>query len=291
MRIAFAGVVASSALLAACASEQQSVTAPEGVASFAIAPGNTVDVVTTDDIGTQPENTTPLNNWVFFVRAAATGAMRNGPASPPLGLGSYEIVTPTGTDKGTLFNYDHVGTPLSSITAIAYSTYRTAADNPAQVAAINLQVDVNGSEAGGFTTLVFEPVYNTNQGALVNGQWQSWDAYAGGTAIWWSSNNIPGAPNRDTFVPLSTIIALNPNAVIIGGVGINQGSGNPALTTAVDAFKLGYGGNSITYDFEQFRFANSAESCKQGGWKTLKRVDGSSFKNQGDCVAYVNTGK
>lgn len=32
-------------------------------------------------------------------------------------------------------------------------------------------------------------------------------------------------------------------------------------------------------------------ACKSGGWKDLERADGSSFKNQGDCIQYVNTGK
>ena len=32
-------------------------------------------------------------------------------------------------------------------------------------------------------------------------------------------------------------------------------------------------------------------NCKSGGWKGLERKDGSSFKNQGDCIQYVNTGK
>ena len=31
--------------------------------------------------------------------------------------------------------------------------------------------------------------------------------------------------------------------------------------------------------------------CKNGGWRTLQRADGSKFKNQGDCIQYVNTGK
>jgi hypothetical protein len=33
------------------------------------------------------------------------------------------------------------------------------------------------------------------------------------------------------------------------------------------------------------------DDCKKGGWKDLERADGSSFKNQGDCIQYVNTGK
>jgi sugar lactone lactonase YvrE len=31
--------------------------------------------------------------------------------------------------------------------------------------------------------------------------------------------------------------------------------------------------------------------CKNGGWQTHVRVNGSRFKNQGDCIQYVNSGK
>jgi hypothetical protein len=35
----------------------------------------------------------------------------------------------------------------------------------------------------------------------------------------------------------------------------------------------------------------TAAQCKNGGWTTSVRSDGSTFKNQGDCMQYVNTGK
>ena len=35
----------------------------------------------------------------------------------------------------------------------------------------------------------------------------------------------------------------------------------------------------------------TASQCKNGGWMTSVRADGSTFKNQGDCIQYVNTGK
>jgi hypothetical protein len=132
---------------------------------------------------------------------------------------------------------------------MGYSTYRSAGSLQ-QVAALNVEVDVNGTEtAGGFTTLVFEPVYNTDQGAVVNDTWQTWDAYKGGDAVWWSSNPINSAPNRDTFVSWDTIVDANPDAVIVGGFGVNQGSGNPGLVTSVDALKF----NDTTYDFDIFQ--------------------------------------
>jgi hypothetical protein len=128
------------------------------------------EVITGDDISEQPENTAPLKAWVLYKRAAGEGDVRTGPETPPLGIGSYELTTPTGADKATLFNFEHTGTALEDINKMSYSTYRTAG-NLQQVAAINLQVDVNGAAPGGFTTLVFEPVYNTEQGAVVSGEW------------------------------------------------------------------------------------------------------------------------
>jgi hypothetical protein len=247
-------------------------------------------VVIGSDIVEQPENTPPTNNWVLYKRNAGDGDVRTGPATPPSGVGSYEMVTPTGNDKATLFNFDHIGTALSDIDKLGYSTYRSTG-NDQQVTALNIQVDVNGAAAGGFTTLVFEPVYNTNQGTVVSGQWQTWDAYLGGNAIWWSSNPIPGAPNRDTFVSWQTIVANNPDAVIVGGFGLNQGSGNPNLTAAADKLSIGYGDSCFTYDFEPYRVATSKDDCKDGGWQRVKTATGASFKNQGQCVQYVNTGK
>ena len=251
---------------------------------------NLTEVVVPADVAEQPENTEPSSNWVLYKRAAGDGEFRVGPATPPLGVGSYELTTPTGADKATLFNFDHTGTQLSDIDAISYSTYRSAGDLQ-QVAALNIQVDVNGAAPGGFTTLVFEPVYNTGQGAVEDDVWQNWDAFDGDSAIWWSSNPIPGAPNRDTFVTWDTIVAANPDAVIIGGFGVNQGSGNPGLITAVDKLTLGYGDDSVTYDFEPYRVATTLDQCKNSGWQTTRRADGSTFKNQGDCIQYVNTGR
>lgn len=39
------------------------------------------------------------------------------------------------------------------------------------------------------------------------------------------------------------------------------------------------------------QIANDREACKKNGWKNLYRQNGSAFKNQGDCIQYVNTGK
>lgn len=33
------------------------------------------------------------------------------------------------------------------------------------------------------------------------------------------------------------------------------------------------------------------DDCKNDGWRGVTRADGTPFKNQGDCIQYVNTGK
>jgi hypothetical protein len=249
-------------------------------------------VVTESEIARQAEDTPPTKNWVLYTRNAGTGTFRVGPGTPPSGVGSLETVTPTGADKVYLFNFDYVGTPLADIDKLGYSTYRTSGASPNQVPAINIQVDINGGtlNPGEFTTLVFEPIYNTAQGAVQDGVWQTWDAYNGGNAIWWSSRAIPGVCAADCFVTWNQILASNPNATIVGGFGINQGSGNPALTASSDALTIGTNGDCITYDFEPYKVATTAAQCKNGGYSSVKRADGSSFKNQGDCIQYVNTG-
>jgi hypothetical protein len=225
-----------------------------------IAAASSPVVVSEADVARQVENSLPTNNWVLFTRAgtpSTAGQFVNGPGTPPLGSGSLRLETATGNEKVYLFNYDHIGTPLADIDVIGYSTYRNTG-NFSQVSSINIQVDYNGDAPGGFTTLVFEPVYNLAQGAVVNSVWQTWDAFANGTAVWWSSNTIPGAasPNQTScnpvpcYVTWNTILANNPQAVIVGGFGINQGSGNPNLNANVDALAIGVDGVTTVYDFE-----------------------------------------
>jgi hypothetical protein len=246
-------------------------------------------VVTESDIARQAEDTPPTRSWVYYFRPTtpATGAFVSGPSNPPLGVGSFEMGTALPTDKGTLFNFDHVGTRLADINAISYATYRepTSTATAGQLPSINIQVDANGAAPGGFTTLVFEPIYNPAQGVVQDGVWQTWDAFNG---IWWSTQPINGVCAQTCYVSWHDIVAANPDATILGGFGVNQGSGNGGLFAATDALQLGVNGSSWTYNFEPFRTPASKDDCKNGGWKTLSTRDGTPFKNQGQCVSYFN---
>jgi hypothetical protein len=267
------------------------VTAGLGTASAASAA--TTMTVGESSVTRQAENTPPTDNWVLYTRVGTpptAGAFVDGPATPPAGTGSLQLTTLTGGEKVYLFNYDHVGTRLADVDDISYSTYRQAG-SAQQVAALNLQIDFNGDAPGGFSTLVFEPVYNTDQGPVVSGEWQNW--VADGSGIWWSTQPINGQCAGATSTcdkTWSEIVANNPDATILGGVGVNQGSGNPGLISNVDAFTF----DETTYDFEVIGDedgdgvpdaddTNSKEDCKKGGYA---RFTNPEFRNQGECVSY-----
>lgn len=277
---------------AACSTDSTAPVARSSdlaVAGVAAASSNSF-VVTESDIARQIEDTRPTRSWVFYTRVAspATGAFVTGPSIPPLGAGSFEMNTPLATDKGTLFNYDHVGTRLADISSIGYTTYRDPASTaPAvQLPSVNIEVDFNGpGVAGGFTSLVFEPVYNPDEGAIQSGVWQTWSGIPG---IWWSTRAINGCAVPPCYQPWSDIVAANPNATILGGFGVNQGSGSGGLIAATDALMLGVNGARWVYNFEPFRTPVTKDDCKNGGWQSLRAADGSPFRNQGQCIKYVN---
>ncbi|HEX8422888.1 MAG TPA: thrombospondin type 3 repeat-containing protein, partial [Pyrinomonadaceae bacterium] len=215
------------------------------------------------DIARRPENTppTPADDWVLYTRVVhpntglpvtpGLGTFVTGPATPPAGDGSLRLLTSDGNAKVYILNYEHEGVKLADLTQLSYDTYRTAgAAN--QLPALNMVIDFNGPNvAGGFSTLVFEPVYNLNQQAIVNGTWQNWDALGGG--IWWSTRAINGQCAGATSTCDKTwaeIVANNPEAIILGGFGINQGSGNPGLDANVDTLTIAHNGTCVSYDFE-----------------------------------------
>jgi hypothetical protein len=77
--------------------------------------------------------------------------------------------------------------------------------------------------------------------------------------------------------------------------------GNPTRTVDSQIFQArgsvpnpGVAGRGFLIDnlsYLSSRPATTAAQCKNGGWQNFTRADGSSFKNQGDCIQYVNTGK
>jgi hypothetical protein len=228
-----------------------------------------------------------LNGWSVVhdtCGAASTGSVSfvNGPASPPAGVGSVRFtIGANGDSYETLRTAAYNGTKLSDLTALDYSSYESQFGTGGQAAYLDLRVDWNNDGVQD-DTITFEPIYQTSQGSVTLNTWQHWDALPG---LWWS-DNLGGPP---PWFTLASYITSHPNAMILGGSSPNlilaTGCGGAAWTNFVgNADKLTI--NGTTYDFEPaIGPPTSKEQCKKGGWRQFNNP---SFKNQGQCVAYVN---
>jgi hypothetical protein len=88
-------------------------------------------------------------------------------------------------------------------------------------------------------------------------------------------------PTSGTFSATGSLITarLNLLATLLlnGQVLVAGGYGNSGPLASAELYNIGIPTNK--------------DECKNDGWMTLARPDGSLFKNQGDCIQFVNTGK
>lgn len=205
-------------------------------------------------------------------------------ASSPFPSGALQLTT-DGTTAAKAQYLHESNTPISDVQTLGYYAKQTLGPIYAD-ASYQLLVDLNGSAEGGFTTFVYEPYQQTT--AIVPGTWQQWDVDAGqmwssrsfseGTCV--TSAGAGGAP----FYTLSSIKTNCPGAVVIG-FGVNIGTYNPSYDVSVDGIVF----NNTTYDFQLDPVnpptPTTRDDCKNGGWKNFTNPE---FKNQGQCVAWVN---
>jgi hypothetical protein len=223
--------------------------------------------------------------------AATTGSVAfvSGPATPPAGTGSVRFtVGSNGDSYPTVRQSDYNGVKLSDLTAFDYWTYVSHAGSGQQAAYVDLYVD-NDNNGVRDDILTFEPVYQTSQGTVTMNTWQHWDAQQG---LWWS-DAMGGPPPLFT---LASYVASHPDARILnvggGGVILGAGCGGAAWTNFVgnaDKLTIGVGGTNTTYDFEAAAAPSTTPTaksqCKNGGWRSFTAP---RFKNQGQCVSFVN---
>jgi hypothetical protein len=203
-------------------------------------------------------------------------------ATSPYPTGALQLTTDASNTAKAQYMHEATG-PLSEVTELSYSTKQNS--GPVHAAAsYQLVVDLNGAATGGFTTLVYEPYQN---GVVTPGNWQQWDVDAGQM---WSSRSFTegtcvvvagagGAP----FYTLAGLQTTCPDATVLG-FGVNIGSFNPSYDVETDGVNF----NGTTYDFELFQTPTSMDECKNGGYLNMADQNGQPFKNQGQCVSYVN---
>jgi hypothetical protein len=114
-------------------------------------------------------------------------------------------------------------------------------------------------------------------------------------SVWTSSGDLlegvnpidTGQLDGGTFYDPYAVAVIKYGDYVVTGVQLVVDAswffGDAEQTARVDNTNVD--GHVYTYDGPQSR-----DDCKDGGWEELTRDDGSSFKNQGDCIQYANTG-
>ena len=155
--------------------------------------------------------------------------------------------------------------------------------------------------------LGLEPYFSANLTDPAN-TWNQWTTFGATNQlrVYESTNGATGAnfgtyTDPDWFTRVAGNSLSGPN----GGVeplatqqvlffSVQTGSATaPGFTGRVDGYRIElFDGSVANINFEATnQVVTDKNQCKGNGWMTLTRGDFSTFKNQGDCIQYANTGK
>jgi hypothetical protein len=171
------------------------------------------------------------------------------------------------------------GKPLAAASVISF-TYAAAVGTTASGGSPRISIGIDENNNGTRESYAFVDTLGCNNGSADNGtlsfsdstctvsyfgpgapvggeSWVNWAAFAAGHPTWKVSMN--------TTADVPFVIVDQPGRWTVTNVELGQG--------------------------EAGGVAKDKDKCKKGGWADLTRANGSSFKNQGDCIQYVNTGK
>ena len=203
-------------------------------------------------------------------------AFVDGPAAPPLGIGSLQLSVTASSDKIDVFNYDWYTKPVGDLAAMSFWTYT---GDTILAPAFQIQAFLNDAGANShYTTINFEPYV---MGAVTPNVWQQW-TITGSTSMWATRlGTLPGSSAAPES--WSAFKATYPNATMIA-VGFNAGSGASAFSANADALSITTtAGDTTVYNFEHAVILAGKTACKDGGWQTSTSP---VFLNQGACVSY-----
>lgn len=233
------------------------------------------------------------DSWFFYNDETdaidnTLGSFVSGPAITPEGTASVQISV-SGTQRRNLATYQFAGTSLADITTLAFSTYNASASNSGSTSRsgyLQFNVDFDGSDTWQ-RRMLFLP---SDNGTVVQDMWQEWSNSS--TALWrysgptWPGTAIPGSTPRtwsDVLVSYPGVRVRVTDAFLGIRIGEPYADG---YTENLDAVKFGVGSDVTIFDFELAPVVpQSKDECKKGGWATFTDV---GFKNQGDCVSWVN---
>ncbi|MGZ6833553.1 MAG: hypothetical protein ACXVGN_10380 [Mycobacteriaceae bacterium] len=216
-----------------------------------------------------------------------------GPKTPVLGKGSRQLTLGNLTGATQFWRSTALdGKKVDTLRKLGYSTYAEhvagkAGSDLQQPAYLRLSIDSDGPDADGViskdTTLNFEPANNADQGAVKNGEWQTWNAFTGQFHV------IESPTETADMITLASFMARHPKAVfaanakdfggkgalslVVGSAGDNQRNGRFAVdNVSVGLSSLNAGKPAVAstvYDFEPTYTVPTANYAKRVGVGTV----------------------
>ena len=218
-----------------------------GMMVVAFLPQKTVSASGTITVNPQNES------WIFTDDGfpGGIGEYVSGPGIPLAGTGSVHFALP-GNARMAVGTQAYANTPLSEITTLRYSTYRTSYDsgnNLAVALTLDIDYDLTDSNTSWQGRLTYEP-YMTNPGQIQQSTWQTWNTLEG---KWWASGS-PGNTQCPQDSPCTfQVVKQNwPNAGIrVGGfLWLKAGGPWSGFDGNADQLVIGINGDETIYDFE-----------------------------------------
>jgi hypothetical protein len=225
--------------------------------------------------------------WLFNRDVSTSTPFEFNTDAPSIGVGSVYVL-PIGSNSADKFIAENfINEPIANVNSISYDFLIGNGGTASDENEFYMNIYANFGESDDFK--FYDCRYNVvptvgSTAAYTTITFDPTMAYPVATRN--SSPHIcPAAPaDMDLLSPGSNIrvFALN-----VGDTSAND----LGLDGYYDNVVVDLDSGVTVYDFEPYEVASTKDACKNGGWENLSRADGSSFKNQGQCIKYVTTGK
>jgi hypothetical protein len=249
-------------------------------------------------------------DWSGVTRVAS------GTNGIPSAAGDFHAETAFAAAPGTSGNFTKFGGYESTFPANGYTTsvdvYLNLAAGSANDTRFDWSSAINKPDGTHRRDFVFNAGFYTDTDATGSGPRFVISASTNATR----SGAFPKNPGRDPFAITTTgwytfehrfynaglgVLAVDLRITTLGGAPVHTWTlGDPSdlIGSTVGGHRYGW---FVIQEFPvlaidnasllSVNLAGNAAACKNDGWQQLTRADGSIFKNQGDCIQYVNTGK
>jgi hypothetical protein len=150
-----------------------------------------------------------------------------------------------------------------------------------------------------FGILEFVHLEPSTSGASAQGNHEGWRFWDSATGLW-TNSLTPFEYGEWATLSITLDTTLQRYVYAIDGQQIGTATGGANFIRELFLNSYNYGLDTFENLSNEsyaahwhvgFNVPASTDDCKKGGWTGLTRPDGTPFKNQGDCVSFVASGK